>query len=164
MKYTIIAILVIVATIGCNRTAEDQTRKHRVASTAKGQIIADTIVYDVILRNIDTSDIWEAECLKYTNQEEFINYLFDGLYSQQFIAVEFLGDKMLSIKEIKEIERSDGFSRSRVSKVQFKEQWYIDSCGNLQKDIISYTLGIEAYSKQNSFLGHKALFVVKPKP
>jgi hypothetical protein len=74
-----------------------------------------------------------------------------------------MGDKPLTIDEVKKIEQEEGFSRDKISKVQFRERWYIDSSDNFQKQIISYTLGIEAYSKQNSFLGHKALFVVKPK-
>lgn len=162
--HTIISILISgLIAVGCSSPEKKEPKHHPNRADISGlKIIADTIIYDVILRNIDTSDVWEAECLQYVDQKSLIDYLFDGIYSKRFVAVEFMGDKILSIDDVKSIENGDGFSRKLVSKVQFKERWYIDSSGNFQKQIISYTLGIEAYSKQNSFLGHKALFVVKP--
>jgi hypothetical protein len=149
--------------VGCSKTNKPKSIDPKQSGTGDITVIADTIVYDVILRNIDTSDVWEAECLQYLDQKSLVNYLIDGIYNGQFIAIEFMGDKVLSIDDVKAIEQESDFSRDKVSKVQFRERWYIDSEGNLQKQIISYTLGIEIYSKQNSFLGHKALFVVKPK-
>ena len=101
--------------------------------------------------------------MQYLNQKSLVNYLIDGVYNGKFIAMEFMGDKVLSIDDVKAIEQEKDFSRDRVSKVQFRERWFIDSAGNFQKQIINYTLGIEVYSKQNTFLGHEALFVVKPK-
>ena len=158
------AILIIASFIfGCSKSNKPTENSTQQLSPGNITVIADTIVYDVILRNIDTSDVWEAECLQYLDQKSLVNYLIDGVYNGQFIAIEFMGDKVVSINDVKAIEQESDFSRDKVSKVQFRERWYIDSEGNLQKQIISYTLGIEIYSKQNSFLGHKALFVVKPK-
>ncbi len=150
--------------VGCSKTDKPKSTNTKQFASGDITVIADTIIYDVIIRNIDTSDVWEAECLQYLDQKSLVNYLMDGVYNGQFIAIEFMGDKVLSLDDVKAIEQEKDFSRDRVSKVQFRERWYIDSKGNLQKQIISYTLGIEIYSKQNSFLGHKALFVVKPKP
>ncbi|HNV51366.1 MAG TPA: hypothetical protein PLH91_06800 [Tenuifilaceae bacterium] len=158
------ATLIIASFIfGCSKSNKPKETSDQQSISGNITVIADTIVYDVILRNIDTSDIWEAECLQYLDQKSLVNYLIDGVYNGQFIAIEFMGDKILSTDDVKAIEQENGFSRDRVSKVQFRERWYIDSSGNLQKQIINYTLGIEVYSKQNTFLGHEALFVVKPK-
>lgn len=163
LKIKIISCLVIAFIfVGCSNTENEKVRTRPQVNLANAKIIADTITYDVILRAIDTSEVWEAECLQYLNRESFINYLFEGIYSNQLIAIEFMGNKVLKADDVKEIEHSEGFSRNLVTKVQFKERWYVDSLGNFQKEIISYTLGIEVYSKQNSFLGHKALFVIKP--
>ncbi|KAB2869073.1 MAG: hypothetical protein F9K37_08920 [Bacteroidales bacterium] len=160
-----ISLVIVIAAIffSCKNNENKKTNPAFTKYSAGEKTIADTIIYDVLLRNIDTSDVWEAECLQYLDQKSLVNYLIEGVYSGQFIAIEFMGDKVLSIDDVKAIEQEKDFSRDRVSKVQFRERWYIDSEGNLQKQIISYTLGIEIYSKQNSFLGHKALFVVKPK-
>lgn len=165
MSRVFISLAIVLATffLSCKNNEGKKSNSDFNTNSAVVKTIADTIIYDVILRAIDTSDVWSAECLKYLDQKLLISYLFEGVYSEQFTAIEFMGDKILSPAEIKEIENEEGFSRDLVTKVQFKERWYIDSSGNLQKQIISYTLGIEVYSKQNSFLGHKALFVVKPK-
>lgn len=165
-KYRIFFLIVIIGFTftHCSSPEKKGSNPEReFNSTTTSQIIADTIIYDVFLRNIDTSDVWEAECLQYLDQKSMVDYLIDGVYNGQFIAIEFMGDKILSIDDVKAIEQEKDFSRDKVSKVQFRERWYIDSDGYFQKQIISYTLGIEVYSKQNSFLGHKALFVVKPK-
>ncbi|MGE0077737.1 MAG: hypothetical protein AB7S48_07755 [Bacteroidales bacterium] len=161
--YTIISLIIATLAFGCSTPSKKEVAPETYRNSLNAKIIADTIVYDVILRNIDTSDVWQAECLQRLNQNAFIEYLFDGIYSDRFIATEFMSDKVLSIKDVKDIEKSEGFSRAKVSKVQFRERWYIDSLGVFQKEVLSYTLGLETYSKQNSFLGHKALFVVKPK-
>ncbi len=159
--FTILIILSFF--FGCSKSNKPKENSTQQLLPGNITVIADTIVYDVILRNIDTSDVWEAECLQYLDQKSLVNYLIDGVYSGQFIAIEFMGDKVLSIDDVKAIEQEKDFSRDRVSKVQFRERWYIDSAGNFHKQIISYTLGIEVYSKQSTFLGHEALFVVKPK-
>ena len=145
---------------GCNYNKEN-SNKTTTNIGAKAITIADTITYDVLLRPLDSTDIWEAEHLKYLNQKEFLNYVFNGLYSGKLSAYEFLSNKKLSISEVEYIEKAEGYSRDQISKAQFKELWYIDSTGVLQKHIFSFTLGISAYSNQNTFLGHKALFVVK---
>lgn len=158
------AILIIASFIfGCSKSNKPKDTSDQQSISGNITVVADTIVYDVILRNIDTSDVWEAECLQYLDQKSLVNYLIDGVYNGQFIAIEFMSNKVLSIDDVKAIEQEKDFSRDKVSKVQFRERWYIDSAGNFQKQIISYTLGIEVYSKQNTFLGHEALFLVKPK-
>lgn len=148
--------------ISCKDSSKSVIPKEKLKPSAELKTIADTITYDVMLRAIDTSDTWVAECLQYLNQKDFINYLFDGIYSKQFTAYDFFTGEPLSPNDVREIEHEDDFSRELVSKVQFKEHWYIDSTGHFHKDVLNYTLGIEAYSKQKSFLGHRALFVVKP--
>ncbi len=161
-SFVVLLVISIFGFYSCNCNKEDNN-KTKINIGAKAITIADTITYDVLLRPLDTTDIWEAEQLKYLNQKEFLNYVFDGLYSGKFSAYEFMSTKQFNKSEIEAIEKVEGYSRDKISKVQFKELWYVDSLGTLQKHIFSYTLGIEAYSNQNTFLGHKALFVVKKK-
>lgn len=161
-KNGLLALLVIsfLGFYGCNCNKENNN-KTTINIGAKAITIADTITYDVLLRALDSADIWEAEHLKHLNQKEFLTYVFDGIYSGKLSAYEFLSNKKLSITEVENIEKAEGYSRDQISKAQFKELWYIDSTGVLQKHIFSFTLGISAYSSQNTFLGHKALFEVK---
>jgi hypothetical protein len=156
----VLLAVILLGAIGCNTISKRDNIKGKVLPFY-AETVADTIVYDVLLRPLDTTNVWEAEQLKYLNQLGLINHIFESIYSKKYSAYDFFSGKPLSVNEIQSMERVDGFSRKKVSKVQFKELWYLDSLGALQKHIYSYTLGIEAYSDKNTFLGHKALFEVR---
>ncbi|HOG71953.1 MAG: hypothetical protein KBB29_08440 [Bacteroidales bacterium] len=125
-------------------------------------IVADTITYDVQIGVTDTSDLWSMECLKYMNQQVFIDYIFNGIYKGSMVAHDFNNGMIINAEKVRQLEQQPGFSRGKITKIQFKELWYIDSLGIFRKEIISYTLGLEAYSNQNTFLGYSPVFVVKP--
>jgi len=127
-------------------------------------LVADSIIYDVVIRDIDNEDPWESERLKTFKQDVFVDNIFDELYNEKLSAYDFMTGEKLSIKDIKNIEKSEGYSRSKISKVQFNEQWVIDSLWVLNKKINSMIFGIESYSKQGTFTGHKALFKVYTNP
>lgn len=157
------AALLVISFLGiysCNCNKENNY-KPTINIGEKANTIADTITYDVLLKPIDTTDFWEAEHIKFLNHDAFLTYVFDGIYSGKLSAYEFMSNKKLSITDVKNIENAEGYSRNEISKAQFKELWYIDSTGLLRKHIYSFTLGISAYSNQNTFLGHKALFEVR---
>ncbi len=155
--------LIIVLAFLHSCCSNDSPTDDKIPTLLQSQItLADTITYDVMLRALDEENIWEVEQLKYLNREAFVSYIFDGIYSNRFRAFDFFNGKPLSTDEVKKIDATVGFAREKVTKVQFKELWYVDTLGTLQKHVHSYTLGIEAYSNQNTFIGHKALFTVKP--
>lgn len=126
--------------------------------------IADSIIYDVIIRDINGEDPWEAKRLSTFKHEQFVNLIFDQLYRGSYTAYNFETQTKISVDEIKAIENTPGFSRQLISKVQFNEGWYADSLGQINKRINSMILGVESYSKQGTFLGYQALFIVKPEP
>ena len=125
---------------------------------------ADSIKYDVIIKPTDSEDAWEVERLQNFKQNSFIDYIFEQLYAGNFSAFDYETHKVLSIQEVKKIESAADFNRQNIGKIQFNEKWYIDSTGMLNKKINFLTLGIESYSNQKTFLGYKALFIVKFKP
>jgi hypothetical protein len=126
-------------------------------------IVADTITYNVQIGVTDTSDLWSIECLKHMNQPVFIDYIFNGIYKGSLVAHDFNNGMVIPAQKVRQIELQPGFSRGKITKIQFKELWYIDSLGFFRKEIISYTLGLESYSNQNTFLGYSPVFVVKPR-
>jgi len=157
-----LGLAAILTIASCNQKrpqAEPIARDTRIP--LKSVKVADSIVYDVIVRDIDGEDPWEAERLQTFSQDTFVNYLFQQLYAGKYKAYHFETGKQLSAKEIRAIESQPGYNRSRVSKLQFNEQWYFDSTGVLNKRVNGITLGLEAYSSQGTFKGHKALFRVK---
>jgi hypothetical protein len=156
----IFLLVTLMLTFGCNSKSKQPKDKSKTLPS-NAVAIADTIVYDVILRPLDTTNVWEAEQLKYLDHIGLINHIFELIYSHKYRAYDFFSGSLLTTAEIQDMEKTEGFSRAKISKVQFKEFWYLDSLGTLQKHIHSYTLGIEAYSDKNTFLGHKALFEVR---
>ena len=157
LGFSLLAIFFIA--FGCK---EPQKPESVFYGKGKSIVIADTITYDINLRAFDTTDYWDVEYHRYIKHELFADYFFDGLYMGLYHAFDFDTGKPLSVKDIKKVEMEEGFSRSKVTKVQIKELWLVDSSGVFQRLPYSYTLGLELYSKQGNFLGHRALFVVKP--
>lgn len=155
-----IAMLAI-TTISCNNN-KSEVSKVKLEVTPEGStILADSLIYGIETHENENSDISENEAFKSFLQEKLINYLFDQIYSRNLKAYDFFSDKELSIKEVREIEKAEWFSRSKVGKIQFDEQWYIDKDKILRKRVKSMTLGVESYSNQGNFIGYKALFKVK---
>ena len=155
-----IAMLAI-TTISCNNN-KSEVSKVKLEVTPEGStILADSLIYGIETHENENSDISENEAFKSFLQEKLINYLFDQIYSRNLKAYDFFSDKELSIKEVREIEKAEWFSRSKVGKIQFDEQWYIDKDKSLRKRVKSMTLGVESYSNQGNFIGYRALFKVK---
>ena len=155
-----IAMLAI-TTISCNNN-KSEVSKVKLEVTPEGStILADSLIYGIETHENENSDISENEAFKSFLQEKLINYLFDQIYSGNLKAYDFFSDKELSTKEVREIEKAEWFSRSKVGKIQFDEQWYIDKDKSLRKRVKSMTLGVESYSNQGNFIGYRALFKVK---
>jgi len=161
-----IAIITICMLCGsCKNEVKLENKSTAVRTLPKGSIlVADSVIYDVVIRDIDHEDPWESERLKTFKQDVFVDNIFDQLYEGKLFAYDFYTGEELTIKKIKEIEKAEGFSRTKVSKIQFNEQWSIDSLGVLNKQINYMTFGLESYSLQGTFTGHKALFKVYRNP
>lgn len=158
-------LLVCIILASCKSEVKQGLKSTEFSQISKGStIVADSVLYDVIIRAMDKDDNWENERLKSLNQELFINYIFDNLYKEKLFAFDYITGERLSIKDIKKLEKSEGFLRSRISKIEFNEQWSIDSLGTLNKRINEMSFGIESYSSQGTFKGHLALFKVKANP
>jgi hypothetical protein len=125
-------------------------------------VVADTIIYNVTLRAFDTTSIYDVMFHKHVKRELLINHIFDGIYQHHYLPFDYHTGKPLNINDIKSIELGADFSRKKVSQLQIKDLWFIDSLGRIQRIPHSLTLGLETYNDRNEFIGHKALFTVKP--
>mgnify|MGYP001324061354 CR=1 FL=1 len=125
-------------------------------------IIADTIIYDVIIKNPDTNDFWTKECLKYVKLDTFIDFIFNKIYKKEIIAFDIFTGQPLNIKEIKKIEKESDFNKKNIAKLQFTEKWLFDPYKNtFKKEIISISLGYEVKDKHGKIRGYKPLFKIK---
>lgn len=149
--------------IAC-KTNQPEQKTSTVQLSDNHILLADSIKYNVVIRVIDKEDSWEVERLTSFKQEVFINYIFDQLYTGKFSAYDYYSHEPFDVRDIKKIEKEPGFSREKIGQILFNEQWHIDSLGVFTKKVNSITLGIEKYSKQGTFKGYEALFLVKFTP
>jgi hypothetical protein len=154
---TLVAVLV-----SCNTNKTSEGKSSEKTTTLSGTyVLSDSLVFAIVTHASENADPYENEEFKSFLHEKLIPYIFEQLYAEKLKAYDFLTDEELSLKEIKKIEATEGFSRSKVGKVQFNEQWYFDKNGVLNKRVNSMTLGVESYSNQGNFYGYKALFKIK---
>lgn len=151
-----------IALISCNNQKPSVSKNSEKSLINNGAIVlTDSLTYGIATHaseNVDSSELVEFN--KFL-QGDLIDYIFNGIYDGTLKAYDFFSDKELSVKEVKAIENSEGFNRSRVGKVQFNEQWLVSKNGILTKRVKSMTLGVEHYSKQGTFLNYNALFKVR---
>ncbi len=152
--------IVVLWNCGNNSNSTTPTPKSDTDSIS-GYIIADTITYDVIIKNADSTQVWNEEFLKYVKRSMIIDSIFAGVYSGRFEPYEFFSGKKLSLKDVKDIEAEDWFSRDAIGKIQFSEVWY-SKPGNfsIEKKVLSVVLGVEQFDQFGNLKGYKPVFKV----
>ncbi|HBH49168.1 MAG TPA: hypothetical protein DDX98_11035 [Bacteroidales bacterium] len=127
--------------------------------TITASIIADTIIYDVIIKNTNPDDRWTEECLQYTHRDFLVKSIFKGLYARKLTAYHYITNTPLTIEEIKNLEKEEWFSKDAVGKIQFTEIWYYSAERNiLRKEVLSMVLGVEQFTSVGELKGYKPLF------
>ncbi len=180
MKKTIlgcISLSLLIAFTACKEEAKkEKTKKeqgrplHKVSAQETGQIsdsmkgtylFADSIIYDVIIKNTEPVNQWKKECLKGLNKKVFLNKLFKNIYNSTFKVYDFSSNTRLSVEEVKAIETDEEYKRENIGKMQFMEDWYYDfSTGTMYKKIHSVILGYETYNPSGEVKGYKPLFKI----
>ncbi len=125
-------------------------------------VLADTIIYDVLLTPEDTLNDWEVEKLRSVNYKLIIDNIFEDIYSGEKKAYDYFTDKRISKKEIKEIEEKNPNLRQEINKLQFTERWtYNNDKHEVVKNIYSILLAQRIFDSSGNVRGYKALFYVK---
>jgi hypothetical protein len=125
-------------------------------------LVADTIIYDVIIRNPNPDDTWTASCLKGLQRSELVDSLFAWVYNGKLSAYDFDSHQKLNVNDIEKIESAKDFDREKIGKIQFMEKWYYDgSVPGLNKEIISLVLGYEVYNESGELRGYKPVFKMR---
>jgi len=133
------------------------------STVQKGSLqVADQIIYDVVIKNHDPEDNWTEECLAGLNRQELVDFIFTGLYEEQFKAFDIFNDDPIPTRKIRKMEEDGEFTRDQVSKIQFVEGWYIDQeLYTMTKRVTEVRLGIEHFDGFGMHMGHNPLFKVK---
>jgi len=129
---------------------------------AGGIVVANKIVYDVVIKNPDKSDDWTAECLKNVDCQSLYGAVLKAVLDGKINAYSFPDEKLLSVAQVKELMNDKTFSKSNLAKLQFEEEWYFDD-KNLRfaKQVNAIQVGFELFDDAGNVRGYKAAFKIK---
>lgn len=153
--------VLVILLISC--TGQKEGEDLQVSSIQSGSMqIADQIIYDVIIKNPDPLDEWTEQCLGGLKRKELVDFIFDGLYDEQFKAYDIFNDHLIPSRTIRKMEENGEFTRDQVSKIQFVEDWYADPGGtSISKKVTEVRLGLEHIDGFGMHLGHNPFFKVR---
>ena len=164
--FILIVLCINIALSCCPEKAKEEVKNQPVYSSMvsdnlNGMMVADTIIYDVIIKNPNPYDSWTDECLKHLNKNQFVDILFESVYKENAIAYDVLSGNIITPDELKKFERKKDFNRDKIGKIQFTESWfYDDSLRSMSKKVLSVSLGYEIFDDQGSLIGHKPAFKI----
>jgi hypothetical protein len=174
MKTNIIILLVTLVLFftGCKHTGRKGNTGSEITIPAKDVIIADSstnliivakdIVTEVIVKPDTTGDPWEMEKVKNYNGDEMISHLFTDIYKNKYPVYDILTGSQLDPVTIRSTAKEFGNDISKISKIQFLEDWYFDPSSNkMIKKIKSISFAYAVTREKGLPPGHKALFKIK---
>lgn len=139
-----------------SNTKSDRSKDHEI-------MVADTIVYDVIIHNLDKEDVWKEESVKNLKRDVLVDYYFNAIYNGNLIAYDFFTEEVLEKQKLREYEQSLEFDRNKVGKIQFYEQWYLDTITNqMRKHVTEMVFGYHKIDTDSQLVGYKPIFSIKP--
>lgn len=122
-------------------------------------IVANPIIYDVIVKNPNPSDEWADFCLQNADIEAIQNIIFTAVYQGRLTPYHYRMDTILSIEDVKKLE--DEVNGEPVGKLQFEEQWFFDEENMEMFKKVSYIVfGYELVNEMGEIYGYKPGFKV----
>ena len=157
-----VAVLFILFSVSCKQNNKPDSAKQEVKELSMSMYeMADTIIYDVFIKNPNPEDSWGEECLKHLNHAALVDSMFSMVYSGRAIALDIFTNEKLSSQEVMEMEKNKDFSRDKIGKMQFAEKWYFDPMNNrMEKKVLSIALGYELYDDDGNVKFYRPLFKV----
>jgi len=118
-------------------------------------VIADTVTYDVVIKNIYPDDEWEVSKLKNIDRAALANIVFNAIYNGKLTAYDYRTEAPMSIKEVKQLEKEYG--REKIGKMQFVEEWYFNEQEmQMGKRVNEIMLAYELNGNDGEVRGYKA--------
>jgi hypothetical protein len=156
---------VLLCLLSCHPGSEKPSTEEVItAGTTRGFIVADTIIYDVVIKSPDSDDAWAEERLRGLNYTVLIDSIFEMIYRGKAIAYNYETREKLTPVQVRKLETADNFSRDAIGMIQFTEVWYLDPLhGRMTKEVLSMIPGYNFYTAEGELFGHKPMFVVELK-
>lgn len=163
--FLLVACLSLAACNNTNRTEKEQQMIEQSMVPTEGitafSVYADSIITDMLIINPDSTDTWTTECLKGLKREALMDVLFDALYREKIKAYDFITGAELSPDEVKKIEELPKNNRANISKLQFNEQWLLDTATlTMIKKVHSIIPGYEVKADDGSIKGYRAVLKI----
>ena len=145
--------------------------KHNSAKSTSGiptpmgnTIFADTIIYDVIIKNTNPLDHWTNDCLKKLDQTSLVNYIFEIALSGDYPLFDYFTGDEITPRDIRKLEKENKDLRLNIGKIQFTEMWYSnDNSTNLNKEVVAIVPGMEIIGLDGEVRGYKPVFKLQLK-
>ena len=165
-KKTLIIILLIAGLTACKQQNSDPsvTGKAKIlkdTTLLSFQPIAESIRYDVVIKNPDPADEWTESCLKGLDRKKLIDEVYKTIYAGKVKAYDYYTDEPMSVNQVKEIEKQAESEDAEIAKVQFLEDWFFDQATfNLYKKVHFIMLAYEILDEKGNARNYKAAFYV----
>lgn len=158
---TIIAFTLILSSCGKKSSEEQKLIIHSNHPATEQNIIADTIIYSVFIRNFDESDMWANERLKHVQANKLIETIFENVYNKKLKVYDYFTKELLSLEQVKALEESPGYSRDLIQELQFEELWLMDEELNwFHKEVLAITVGYAVFNTDGTQRGLKPVFKI----
>jgi hypothetical protein len=162
----VITAFLVILSASCRQRSTETVIPSPVPQSGKlsGIEVADTIIYQVIISNPNTEDTWTTECLRGLNRKALVDSIFSMVYNGRLTAVNRETHEKLTMKQLKDLEKAEGFSRDKIGMIQFTEAWYLDPANRtMSKKVLAMDLGYDYYTSEGDLVGYKSLFRVEMK-
>lgn len=153
----------LLATLGLMTVlfAACQSNTGEVATMDSKYLLADTISYPVRIKNIDPEDEWATVRLKNLKNQQFVNDVFEAVYSGKATAFNYLSDEPMTIDAVKELEQRDDFKRDNVVELEFREAWWYNADKSMfKKKVLSILVAYVVFDDSGE-TRMKAAFYIK---
>lgn len=124
-------------------------------------VVAEDIVYDVEVINPYPEDTWMAESLQSLDHESLVKFVFDGIYQERFSCYDIFEGTPIPLRKIRKMEKDGEFSRDRIGKFQFQEQWILDTVNmTFSKKVTEIRMGVQKFNDAGELTGYAPLLRV----
>ena len=162
---TVLLLSIAVATLlaCCSRQHKMQNEADKIISSFE-ILMADTITYNLDIKNADSDDYYSARFLERLNRNALLTSLVNDVLTGKLNAYDYFSGQKLSQDEIKIILKQDDFKNDNFAQLQFQEKWtYNHSTQQLIKNVYSVVLGFEIRDDEGNLKGYKPAFKINLK-
>ena len=113
----ILSLAILFTLCNCPKEKELSCKKNETTAVAEDiqpavdeadlELIADTIIYEVLVQNPDEEDLWKTNCVKNVDVKKFVDIIFDAVYNGKITAYSLFNEQPMSIEDIKALEEKE---------------------------------------------------------